>query len=80
MIVGVSFIGFKLIHFFVDRRSADLQDAKPLEVLAWLLFFPAIVAGPMQRFQDWRDHAPKSTRRTSRTSARACDASRWEWC
>jgi alginate O-acetyltransferase complex protein AlgI len=63
VIVGVSFIGFKLIHFFVDRRSGDLQDAKPLEVLAWLLFFPAIVAGPMQRFQDWRDqraqkHAP----------------------
>ncbi len=55
VIVGVSFIGFKLIHFFVDRRSGDLQDAKPLEVLAWLLFFPAIVAGPMQRFQDWRD-------------------------
>src|SRR5580704_4855444 len=55
VIVGVSFIGFKLIHFFVDRRGGDLQDAKPMEVLAWLLFFPAIVAGPMQRFQDWRD-------------------------
>jgi D-alanyl-lipoteichoic acid acyltransferase DltB (MBOAT superfamily) len=53
-IVGVSYIGFKLIHFFVDFRAGTIKGVDPLEFLSWLLFFPSIVAGPMQRFQDWQ--------------------------
>jgi D-alanyl-lipoteichoic acid acyltransferase DltB (MBOAT superfamily) len=53
-IVGVSYIGFKLIHFAVDYREGAIENVTPLEFLSWLLFFPSIVAGPMQRFQDWQ--------------------------
>ena len=54
-IVGISYIGFKFIHFHVDAASGEFADADSVEFLNWLLFFPAIVAGPMQRFQDWQE-------------------------
>jgi D-alanyl-lipoteichoic acid acyltransferase DltB (MBOAT superfamily) len=54
MMAGVSYIGFKFIHFFVDFRAGKIKDVDPLEFLGWLLFFPSIIAGPMQRFQEWQ--------------------------
>ena len=53
-IVGISFMGFKVIHFYVDWRAGEIERAEPGEVLAWLFFFPAVIAGPIQRFQDWQ--------------------------
>jgi len=53
-IIGVSYIGFKLIHFYVDQRSGKIKDYKPLDFLSWLFFFPTLIAGPMQRYQDWQ--------------------------
>ncbi|MEA2940432.1 MAG: alginate O-acetyltransferase complex protein AlgI [Bradyrhizobium sp.] len=54
-IVGISYIGFKFIHFFVDYRAGEIEHVEPLGFLSWLLFFPSIIAGPMQRFQDWNE-------------------------
>jgi D-alanyl-lipoteichoic acid acyltransferase DltB (MBOAT superfamily) len=54
MMAGVSYIGFKFIHFFVDFRAGKIKDVGPLEFLGWLFFFPSIIAGPMQRFQEWQ--------------------------
>ena len=53
-IVGISFMGFKLIHFYVDWRAGEIDKPETGEVLAWLFFFPSIIAGPIQRFQDWQ--------------------------
>lgn len=53
-IVGVSYLGFKLLHFYFDYRAGEIQNVSVPEFLSWLLFFPSIVAGPMQRFQDWQ--------------------------
>lgn len=52
-VVGVSYIGFKLIHFFVDLNNNNIENVNPIEFLAWLLFFPSLIAGPMMRFEDW---------------------------
>ena len=54
-IIGISYIGFKLIHFFVDYRSGEIVTVCPMEFISWLLFFPSLVAGPMQRFEDWHE-------------------------
>jgi alginate O-acetyltransferase complex protein AlgI len=54
-VVGISYIGFKFIHFFVDYQAGEIENFEPLGFLSWLLFFPSIVAGPMQRFQDWTE-------------------------
>jgi D-alanyl-lipoteichoic acid acyltransferase DltB (MBOAT superfamily) len=53
-IVGTSYIGFKCIHFVVDYRSGDIENVSALDFISWMLFFPSIIAGPMQRFQDWK--------------------------
>jgi alginate O-acetyltransferase complex protein AlgI len=54
-IVGISYIGFKLIHFYVDYRAGEIPTVEPLSFLSWLFFLPSIVAGPMQRFQEWQE-------------------------
>ena len=58
-IAGISYIGFKIIHFMVDLRNGDIQSVDPIEFISWLLFFPSIVAGPMMRFQDWQEQRSK---------------------
>jgi len=60
-IVGLSFMGFKLIHFILDKKHGQISKEKPLEVLAWLFFFPTIISGPIQRFQDWQKHRQSPT-------------------
>lgn len=53
-LVGISYIGFKLIHFLIDYRQKAITTYSVWEVVNWLFFFPSIIAGPMQRFQDWQ--------------------------
>ncbi|RYE58905.1 MAG: hypothetical protein EOP48_02425 [Sphingobacteriales bacterium] len=54
LIVGISYIGFKIIHFVMDYRDGEIDHFEVLDVLSWLMFFPSIIAGPMQRFQEWQ--------------------------
>ncbi len=54
-LVGISYIGFKLVHFVVDYRAKLIKNFSVKEFLSWLFFFPSVVAGPMQRFQDWQE-------------------------
>ena len=54
-VVGMSYIGFKFIHFFVDYKDKGIPEFDALDFLNWMFFFPSIVAGPMQRFQDWQE-------------------------
>jgi len=59
-VVGISYMGFKLVHFHVDRNAGAIEKPNAIEVVNWLLFFPSIVAGPMQRFQDWQRQRAQS--------------------
>lgn len=52
--IGLSYLGFKLIHFFVDYSKGNIAKANLFDFLCWLLFSPCIVAGPIQRFQEWQ--------------------------
>jgi D-alanyl-lipoteichoic acid acyltransferase DltB (MBOAT superfamily) len=53
--VGVSYIGFKLVSFWFDVRSRQIKSVSVTEFISWLLFFPSVVAGPMQRYEDWQE-------------------------
>lgn len=59
--VGLSFLTFRLVHVLVERTRGtrpELQDATPALFLAWLFFPPLLIAGPLQRFDDFaRQHA-----------------------
>jgi D-alanyl-lipoteichoic acid acyltransferase DltB (MBOAT superfamily) len=54
IIVGISYLGFKLLHFYIDYRNDDIPKKDILYFINWCLFFPSILAGPMMRYQSWR--------------------------
>ncbi len=50
---GFGFLVLRLIHYLVERGRGALPEHGPREVLAWLLYFPTVLVGPVQRFDDW---------------------------
>ncbi len=51
--LGISFFTFEFIHYAVDRRNGKTEAGSFAEYLAFILFFPTMVAGPIKRFQDF---------------------------
>lgn len=52
-IIGISYIEFELMHFYVDWKTGLIEKFSLLEFMCWMTFVPSIVAGPMQRFDNW---------------------------
>lgn len=51
--LGISFFSFEFIHYAVDRYRGTTPAGKFGEYLAFILFFPTMVAGPIKRYQDF---------------------------
>ena len=51
--LGVSFFTFEFIHYAVDRHRDRVERGSTAEYLAFIFFFPTLVAGPIKRFQDF---------------------------
>lgn len=51
--LGISFFTFEFIHYAADRRAGKTEAGDFSEYLAFILFFPTMVAGPIKRFQDF---------------------------
>jgi len=51
--LGVSFFTFEFIHYAVDRYKNRVEQGTLSEYLAFIFFFPTMVAGPIKRFQDF---------------------------
>ncbi|WP_203073868.1 MBOAT family O-acyltransferase [Falsiroseomonas ponticola] len=52
--IGLSYVMFRLIQLLVDAAEGEAPaDAPPLPLLAWLLFPPSLLAGPIGRAQDF---------------------------
>jgi alginate O-acetyltransferase complex protein AlgI len=51
--LGVSFFTFEFIHYAVDRYKGRVERGTFGEYLAFIFFFPTMVAGPIKRFQDF---------------------------
>ena len=51
--LGISFFTFEFIHYAVDRYRGKTRAGKFSEYLAFILFFPTMVAGPIKRYQDF---------------------------
>jgi len=52
--LGFSYIAFRLIHTLVDRMNGRLKDIRLGEYLVFIIFFPAVMAGPLDRMQRFR--------------------------
>lgn len=51
--LGVSFFTFEFIHYAADRYDNKVERGTFSEYLAFIFFFPTMVAGPIKRFQDF---------------------------
>lgn len=51
--LGISFFTFEFIHYAVDCMKGKLKPASFRDFLAFILFFPTMVAGPIKRYQDF---------------------------
>lgn len=60
--LGISFFTFEFIHYAVDAYQGKITNPRLPDFLAFVLFFPTMVAGPIKRYQDF---APKITQNDS---------------
>jgi alginate O-acetyltransferase complex protein AlgI len=51
--LGISFFTFEFIHYAVDRYRGVTPAGKFSEYMAFILFFPTMVAGPIKRYQNF---------------------------
>ena len=51
--IGISFFTFEFIHYAVDRYRGLVRPGRNREYLAFIFFFPTMVAGPIKRYQDF---------------------------
>ena len=51
--LGISFFTFEFYHYAWDRRAGKSEAGSLGEYLAFILFFPTMVAGPIKRYQDF---------------------------
>lgn len=47
--LGFSYIAFRLLHALFEFRNGKMPALTLREFLAWVIFFPALVAGPIDR-------------------------------
>ncbi len=51
--LAISFFTFEFVHYIVDARNGRLPEHSFAEFLAFAMFFPTMVAGPIKRFQSF---------------------------
>lgn len=51
--LAISFFTFEFVHFMVDVRNKKIINYNLKEFLAFIMFFPTMVAGPIKRFQNF---------------------------
>jgi alginate O-acetyltransferase complex protein AlgI len=51
--LGISFFTFEFVHYLVDVRHGSPPIRRPADFLAFALFWPTMVAGPIKRYQQF---------------------------
>lgn len=51
--LGVSYLSFKLIAFYIDIYRGNIERYNLLDLLAFVFFLPAFPAGPIVRYQEF---------------------------
>jgi alginate O-acetyltransferase complex protein AlgI len=51
--LALSFYTFEFVHYLVDMRRRTIEKHTFMEFMAFAVFFPTMVAGPIKRFQDF---------------------------
>lgn len=67
--LAISFFTFEFVHYLVDARRRTLPEHSVSDFLAFAMFVPTMVAGPIKRFQGFSQQV-----REARVSAHDADA------
>ena len=59
--LGFSYIAFRLLHVLRDHQSGRLIAASFMDFLTYILFFPAITAGPIDRIERFTSKLHKAS-------------------
>jgi alginate O-acetyltransferase complex protein AlgI len=51
--LGISFFTFEFAHYAMDRYRGKAEKGPVGDYMAFILFFPTMVAGPIKRYQDF---------------------------
>jgi alginate O-acetyltransferase complex protein AlgI len=51
--LGISYITFRCIHYLLDLANGRIDGHSALDFLVYVLFFPTLVSGPIERFKDF---------------------------
>jgi alginate O-acetyltransferase complex protein AlgI len=51
--LAISFFTFEFVHYLLDRRKGRPPIKHPAEFVAFSIFFPSLVAGPIKRYEDF---------------------------
>jgi alginate O-acetyltransferase complex protein AlgI len=51
--LGFSYLSFELLHVIVEQRRGRITSVGVLDLLAYALFMPCRIAGPIRRFPDF---------------------------
>lgn len=49
--LAISFFTFEFIHYLIDMRRGQIEKHSLTEFMAFIMFFPTMIAGPIKRFQ-----------------------------
>ena len=60
--VGISYLTFRLIHYLVETYRGTLPENSFTDLLLYVLFFPTFLAGPVERFQNFKPQAASPKR------------------
>ena len=52
--LAISFFTFEFVHYIVDCRKGTIPKHNLVDFLAFVMFFPTMVSGPIKRFQDFQ--------------------------
>ncbi|MES0488519.1 MAG: MBOAT family O-acyltransferase [Leptospirales bacterium] len=54
--LGVSYYYFRLLSMMIDyaNRPKEFENINPIDYYSYVFFFPIILAGPIQRFRDFK--------------------------
>jgi alginate O-acetyltransferase complex protein AlgI len=55
MPLGLSYLAFELLHVTIEQRRRKLRDVSPVDLLAFVFFAPARIAGPIKRFPQFME-------------------------
>ena len=63
--LGISFFTFELVHYLVDVRHGHQPIRRLRDFLAFILFWPTMVAGPIKRYQQFTGALQQGMERTT---------------